>query len=328
MATLNEIAFNIKNLIYGGNTNVEQDVSTDQIKFWVHYYRAQILKENAANGKGLDLECLQEYRFTQDNDTYAQSITDWKTYIDQEAQNTVLTQAIVDDPLTEEDETADVVYADVNAITDTNSKLIVPSNRTFALAGISPGSQTLNEDYYGRAFRSYNQSRPDDFGILTLSIPTVLNISGKGVKNLKIKKAQSLTNQNHNYIDVPVLNKNEFENKRFNRFGSNNTSSYIQKSADDKNYLNIGWLQSTLKNRTNGYQEPIQYMVKADLLLSNPTEQPGWSDDNSYPFPQALIGDLNRRILSQELAVLGGSITDDIDDNAASAKLIQPKAQK
>ena len=37
MATLNELAYNIKNIAYGGNTNTEQNVSTQQIKFWIHY---------------------------------------------------------------------------------------------------------------------------------------------------------------------------------------------------------------------------------------------------------------------------------------------------
>ena len=30
MATLNELAYNIKNIAYGGNTNTEQNVSTQQ----------------------------------------------------------------------------------------------------------------------------------------------------------------------------------------------------------------------------------------------------------------------------------------------------------
>ena len=45
MATLNEIAYNIKNLAYGGINKEEENISTRQIKFWIHYHRAEILKE-------------------------------------------------------------------------------------------------------------------------------------------------------------------------------------------------------------------------------------------------------------------------------------------
>ena len=40
MASLNEIAYNLKNMAYGGSsTTREENIGIRQIKFWIHYYR-------------------------------------------------------------------------------------------------------------------------------------------------------------------------------------------------------------------------------------------------------------------------------------------------
>jgi hypothetical protein len=50
MATLNEIVYNIKNLAYGGNSPKEVNISTEQIKHWVHYHRAKLIADNIDKG--------------------------------------------------------------------------------------------------------------------------------------------------------------------------------------------------------------------------------------------------------------------------------------
>ena len=45
MATLNEIAYNIKGLMSGGQESVENSIDTRQIKHWIHYHRAKIIEE-------------------------------------------------------------------------------------------------------------------------------------------------------------------------------------------------------------------------------------------------------------------------------------------
>ena len=50
MITLNEIAYNIKNLAYGGKNSLENNISTSQIKHWVHYHRAKLIADNVNNG--------------------------------------------------------------------------------------------------------------------------------------------------------------------------------------------------------------------------------------------------------------------------------------
>ena len=51
MATLNEIAYNIKNVVSGGISSDDSDVSLRQIKFMVHYHRANLLLKYTDNGK-------------------------------------------------------------------------------------------------------------------------------------------------------------------------------------------------------------------------------------------------------------------------------------
>ena len=50
MATLNEIAYNIKNIAYGGNAPKEVNISIEQIKHWIHYHRAKLIADNIDKG--------------------------------------------------------------------------------------------------------------------------------------------------------------------------------------------------------------------------------------------------------------------------------------
>tara|TARA_R100000655_G_scaffold77245_5_gene116331 strand:- start:8715 stop:9581 length:867 start_codon:yes stop_codon:yes gene_type:complete len=50
MITLNEIAYNIKNLAYGGKNSTENNISTNQIKHWIHYHRAKLIADNIDKG--------------------------------------------------------------------------------------------------------------------------------------------------------------------------------------------------------------------------------------------------------------------------------------
>jgi hypothetical protein len=59
MATLNEITYNIKELLSGGGERNEQKISTRQIKHWVHYHRAKIIEEKLLAGAPLDRNWIQ-----------------------------------------------------------------------------------------------------------------------------------------------------------------------------------------------------------------------------------------------------------------------------
>lgn len=50
MTSLNELAYNIQNMMYGGKANTSANVSIRQIKYWIHYHRMGIIKDNIDRG--------------------------------------------------------------------------------------------------------------------------------------------------------------------------------------------------------------------------------------------------------------------------------------
>jgi len=59
--TLDEIAFNIKNIVEGGIHGTDSNISTRQIKGMVHYHRAQLLSKYTDSGRYLS-EKLYSYK--------------------------------------------------------------------------------------------------------------------------------------------------------------------------------------------------------------------------------------------------------------------------
>ena len=156
MATLNELAYNIKNIAYGGNTNTEQNVSTQQIKFWIHYYRAQIIGELIADGRGVPIDCYQILGITQEDDH--QKDTVWSTYHD--------------------------------TYTTSPSYIIPFSGRTADDAGLNKfhgvvaGAKDVNAL---DLTHSYFFEEPNDYGIIRLRIPhLVTNNSKHGLGRISV----------------------------------------------------------------------------------------------------------------------------------------------
>ena len=59
MATLNEIAYNIKELLSGGDENIESSISTRQIKHWIHYHRVKIIEDKITDNYPIDRRYIQ-----------------------------------------------------------------------------------------------------------------------------------------------------------------------------------------------------------------------------------------------------------------------------
>ncbi len=65
MATLKEIVYNIKNIAEGGfSQDTDSKISTLQVEFLVHTYRAQLLLQYSNNGRKLHPETLQSHVVT------------------------------------------------------------------------------------------------------------------------------------------------------------------------------------------------------------------------------------------------------------------------
>ena len=50
MITLNQIAYNIQDLMYPNTLTLEGETPITQIKFWIHYHRAKLIAENVSKG--------------------------------------------------------------------------------------------------------------------------------------------------------------------------------------------------------------------------------------------------------------------------------------
>ena len=297
MASLNEIAYNLKNLMYGGSsTTGEESIGIRQIKFWIHYHRAQLIKEESMSGKGVDHAFFQELLIRRPMDRLI-GTPEWEAYLD----------------------------ANSNA-----SEMLVYSDRTANLAGLPFGRSLDHIDFYGRDFFDYHTNEEgSDYGKIAINLPDLIHADGHGIKNLRLRKSQTQYNQNTSNIDVPIVSYNEGTNKKYNRFTSKSPAAYIQHAADNIDVLIIKNLKSVLHNTTNGYTVPIQYRVYANALYSDPTKYDGqntgfvWNDDMQYPIPETLIPELNRRVLGQEMGVALQTKDDRIDDNIDSTNVQQ-----
>ena len=59
--TLNEIAYNIKNIVEGGATTLDSNISIRQIQAMIHYHRAQLLLKYTDNGRYLSSAIISQY---------------------------------------------------------------------------------------------------------------------------------------------------------------------------------------------------------------------------------------------------------------------------
>ena len=302
MATLNEIAYNIKNLAYNGDTNEEENIGIRQIKFWIHYHRAKIIKELAREGKGIPQECLQRYVFDEDEHYQYQNNSDFFTY--------------------------------ASGLTNYQSRdLVASSKRTLDLANAG-GAGIYTSEFYGNDY--YPQDRggqADEMGQIILILPEILNIDGYGVKNLKLNRRKATiagAGHNVNHIDIPITDKTISVRHGYSRFGKKSITSYIENSASQQ-LLVIRNLQSVYRqsNQQDDIGEPILYRATANLLLSNPTDYKQWNnDDDMYPFPDYLVSDLTREVMQEMQIALNTQpdmVTDGYDTTRAQ---VQQRAQR
>ena len=63
MASLKEIAYNIKSIANNGNPSDDDNLSLRQIYHWIHIHRAAILKEYSKNGQKINLAYYQVISF-------------------------------------------------------------------------------------------------------------------------------------------------------------------------------------------------------------------------------------------------------------------------
>lgn len=79
--TLDELAYNIKNLMYSGKSNESSNISIKQIKYWIDYYRNVIIQENIDKGILNDNRLYQNIALKASESPLIQKMTDnWTDY--------------------------------------------------------------------------------------------------------------------------------------------------------------------------------------------------------------------------------------------------------
>lgn len=99
MITLNEIAYNIKNIAYGGDTGIENSINIRQIKHWVHYHRSKLISENINKGILDRGEIYQDFQLNAYNDmrqSIKDYINDWREYDVKGAAQPTVTAGIIE----------------------------------------------------------------------------------------------------------------------------------------------------------------------------------------------------------------------------------------
>lgn len=60
MATLNELTYNLINIIRGGRIADDESISLKQIAFWIHYYRAMLIRQEYEKGRTINPDVIQD----------------------------------------------------------------------------------------------------------------------------------------------------------------------------------------------------------------------------------------------------------------------------
>lgn len=352
MVTLNEIAYNIKNIAYGGQTSDENFISIEQIKFWVHYHRARLISENLDKGildRSEIYQNIQLNNYNSNEKFIVDYIKDYDLYLQG--------QATVPDPtaITELSQ----VPRDSNEMLRAN--FIVYNSLSFASTDIAE-SGARTRDKFGQDLYSTNGTFRGDFrnkGSHTFNIPKVLIFDhNKGIGNVKYKRTfYSKDSGAYKRQTAPreMMYKSEDDaiysgHNRFTNF--RNEPFYHLEKADSNAYLgsqeeqlitlnNLRATSNYFRNKTIPGTAKIyfSYLASANAIFQDPTavaEKGGydprnfeiyndynrsnkpklWDDSkSSYPIPMDMVGDLVQRVVQLEISPTLKTMPEIVSDN-------------
>ena len=338
MITLNELAYNIKNIAYGGHATDESSISTKQIKFWIHYHRARLIAENLERGI-LDrpeiYQNIQLNNFNSNEKFIVDYIKDYDLYLQG--------QAVAPDPTT----ITELSQVPRDSADMLRANFIVYNSLSFASTDIAE-SGARTRDKFGQDLYSTNQTFRGDFrnkGSHTFNIPKVLIFDhNKGIGNVKYKRTfYSKESGAYKRQTAPreMMYKSEDDaiysgHNRFTNY--RNEPFYHLHKTDSNAYLGSQEEQLiTLNNLrvTNHYFRNLDtpgtakiyfsYLATANAIFQDPTavaEKGGydprnftiynnydrskkpklWDDSkSSYPIPMDMVGDLIQRVIQSEI---------------------------
>jgi len=349
MITLNEIAYNIKNLAYGGSTSTENSISLRQIKHWIHYHRAKLIADNIDKGITNNQALYQNISLTAKNSTSKSVIEYYKDWDQYKLDGATAPSAAGDNFLE-------------NMPKNSNGLL---NGEWLAISSISTGeasSNGKNRNFYGEEVMS-SQVRGDwrNFGAHSFYCPKPVQLKNdEGIKSVSITREvyfpdDPLTNDtdesdeglNRKLIKIYRKEHNMFD--EYNKFTDYSEPYYYQDQSrkNNENYISFQSLQIS-PNYHGGLNTPgnkklfWKYRASASMILENPTEidmmgdwedtKLNWDDDTTpYPIPMEYVSDLIQRVIQvemqTELKTTPDIVTDGLDD-IIKQKISGPQVQR
>lgn len=344
MITVNEIAYNIKNIAYGGSTSTENSISLKQIKHWINYHRAKLIADNIDKGITNNQALQQKMALTARNST-SSTIQNFYDAWDAKDKDSSLSAPVVSGEwLSNLPKTAGGDRL--------NGEWLVNSSLTQGENGWVDGQQ---RSFYGEEISS-SQVRGDfrNFGSHSFWTPRPLQLkNNQGIVSVHIERyayfpddpATADIEQGSGYAKkgITLYEKDYSSFDSFNKFTDNNQPCYTQETSridrefgSHENYIVLRQLQAS-PNYHAGIITPTaqkifwKYRGGTNMILENPFEidmmygwwwetETKWDDSSTpYPIPLEYVSDLIQRVIQvemqAELKTNPDIITDGLDDN-------------
>ena len=351
MITLNEIAYNIQNIAYGGNASLENNISLTQIKHWIHYHRAQLIADNIDKGITNNQALYQQMSMSARNSTRGDVrdfYNDWDAYdIDSSLATPTVTGKFLSN------------LPKNSAGNRLNGEWIAYSSMSADNNGHQQSYQdSLSRSFYGDEIASF-QVRGDfrNLGYHSFWIPKPLQLKNdEGIKEVLIDRAvhfpdnPATANENeetHSYAKrrIKLYRKEYYNFDEYNKFTNITKPYYMQRTAqmnrddgyDGYNYITFKGLQVSPNYHSN-LNSPAnkklfwKYRGYATMILEDPTKidmmyafshnpvKNEYDDANTpYPIPMEYVSELIQRVvqieIKAELTTQSDMVTDGLDDN-------------
>ena len=287
MITLNEIAYNIKNLAYGGKNSLENNISTSQIKHWVHYHRAKLIADNINNGI---LNFTSLYQILSDSSLHKVTTKEGGKYIN------------------------NVNFYGTNTLRKNSKQNKGDFRNTGYLTYYIPETIMLPHDAaikeisVSRTLRDVSTGGYSDYS-------SQLKIYRKSQSERAYGDFNRFTDNDHPFYVIERNSDNDDSTVFFMGGG-------YSVSEGGKIRFRIFGLQDS-PNYYGDLHTPggrnLEYRYKAACLaiFQNPTEIRGFDDaTSSYPIPAQYVGDLVQRVLQTEVQVELKTRADEMVDGA------------
>ena len=226
MITLNEIAYNIRNLAYGGKNSSENNISLSQIKHWIHYHRAKLIADNINKGITNNQGLYQDMDITVGNSAQ-KNINAWfQSYIN----------GLASDGVSSLDTTANGTFVENHPRDSVNLY-----GEWLSESSISNPLFTTRNNWYGNESSS-QQNRGDyrNYGSHKFFIPKPIQLSNdEGIKDVRLARtvhqpgAPSTIDELYQSNFISIYRKDHYDFDQYNKFTNNSKPYYTQEVITD-----------------------------------------------------------------------------------------------